>query len=251
MDRSRSSGWEEGDLLSLIENKVEEDVGLDYKASPSLGKQERQKNDLSKDVSAFANSAGGIIVYGITEVDHFPTELDEGYDPGEVSKEWVEQVIQGRIRPRINGIHINPVRLDRTHPGRVAYVLTIPQSTTAHQAFDKKYYKRFNFESVPMEDHEIRDVMNRLKYPLVLPRFSCTTAVMASRPMAEEKILTAISAPNGCWRSSETYVSGCANKAGRRLKLNISYGCCGAFSLLWMAGGSSGLLRRPRKSGRA
>jgi len=174
MDRSRSSAWEEGDLLLLIQNSVEEDVVLEYKSSPALQKRDREKDELSKDVSAFANSAGGIIVYGMVENSHVPTQLDQGYDPTDISKEWIEQVIQGNIRPRIQGIHINPVHLEQTHPDRVSYVVTIPQGTTAHQASNKRYYKRFNFESVPMEDHEIRDVMNRLKYPLVLPKFTRT-----------------------------------------------------------------------------
>jgi hypothetical protein len=47
----------------------------------------------------------------------------------------------------------------------VAYVVEIPQSTTAHQATDHRYYKRFNFLSQAMEDYEIRDIMNRARRP--------------------------------------------------------------------------------------
>ena len=63
-------------------------------------------------------------------------------------------------------------RLTTQHPGRVGYVLSIPQGRTAHQASDGKYYKRFNFIAVPMQDHEIRDVMNRSRHPLVEPVFT-------------------------------------------------------------------------------
>jgi hypothetical protein len=31
----------------------------------------------------------------------------------------------------------------------------------AHQARDYRYYKRHNFNALPMEDYEVRDVMNR------------------------------------------------------------------------------------------
>jgi hypothetical protein len=62
-----------------------------------------------------------------------------------------------------------PVNSGANH---VVYVVEIPQGTTAHQALDKRYYKRFNFESVPMEDHEIRDVMNRDKFPVINLDFS-------------------------------------------------------------------------------
>jgi hypothetical protein len=49
----------------------------------------------------------------------------------------------------------------------VVYVVEIPQSTTAHQASDFRYYRRYNFEAVPMYDYEIRDVMNRRRFPAV------------------------------------------------------------------------------------
>lgn len=171
MDLENSQNWTEQDLLDLAHNQVEESAGLDYKRREALLKADAKK-DISKDVSAFANSAGGIIVYGMIEDQHVPRELDEGFSPATTTKEWLEQVIQGNVRPRIQGIHINPIPLKSTHPGNVCYVVTIPQGITAHQASDLRYYRRFNFESVPMEDHEIRDVMARHRYPLIEPGFS-------------------------------------------------------------------------------
>jgi predicted HTH transcriptional regulator len=169
MDLSRSKEWTEDDLNELIRNQVQESVSLDYKRCASLQKLPKNKDEVSKDVSAFANSAGGIIVYGIEENGQVPTRLDSGYDPTDISKEWLEQVIQGNIRPRINDVHVNQVPLKISHPNKVAYVVTIPQDGTAHQAADFRYYKRFNFESVPMYDHEVKDVMNRLRFPLITP----------------------------------------------------------------------------------
>jgi len=57
--------WTETDLLQLIESGSQESLVLEYKASAALGKSDDQKNEISKDVSALANSAGGTIVYGI------------------------------------------------------------------------------------------------------------------------------------------------------------------------------------------
>lgn len=156
----------------MIQEKEQENIALDYKACDSLENTDGKKNEISKDVSAFANYAGGVIVYGMKEVNHIATELDAGFDPTTITKEWLEDVIQGRIHPRIHDVHINPVKLTTRSPGKVAYAVTILQSNTAHQAHDKRYYKRFNFKSEPMEDHEIRDVMNRLKFPLLVPKFS-------------------------------------------------------------------------------
>ena len=47
------------------------------------------------------------------------------------------------------------------------YVVNIPKGETAHQAKDKRYYKRYNFESVAMEDYEIKDILNRAKTPSI------------------------------------------------------------------------------------
>lgn len=153
---------------SFIENKIEENLNLDYKASGSLQRNDAKTNEISKDVSAFANSDGGIIIYGIKE-DQINRHLPESIDPinrNEISKEWLEQIIQSKIRPRINGIVIHSVSVDE-QTNKVVYVIEIPKSNTAHQANDKKYYKRFNFNSEPMYDYEIRDILNRTKLPII------------------------------------------------------------------------------------
>jgi len=159
--------WEEADLLELTRNHYEENLQLEFKRSDSLQAAESKKNEVSKDVSAFANCIGGTIVYGIEESQdepHHAVDLSP-VDPKQISKEWLEQVINSRVQPRISGIVINPVELRQSFPGKFAYVVVIPESTTAHQASDKKYYKRFNFQSVPMEDYEVRQTMNRAARP--------------------------------------------------------------------------------------
>lgn len=155
-------------LQSLIENQIEENLSLDYKAANSLGKSAGKKKELSKDVSAFANSNGGRIIYGVKEFDqeerrHLPEKID-GIKRTDFSKEWLEQVVNSNVSPRIQGVLITPISITEDE---VAYVMDIPKSTTAHQASDLKYYKRYNFESIAMQDYEIRDVMNRSSTPSI------------------------------------------------------------------------------------
>lgn len=158
--------WDEQDLLDLIRLGVQEGLELDYKQCDALQRSDGKKNEISKDVSAFSNSAGGVIVYGMKEDGHVPTSIDVGFDPNEISKEWLEQVINSRIQRRIDGVRVNQVALLTTSPGKVAYVVVVPTSIRApHQAADKRFYKRFNFESVPMEEYEIRDTANRSAVP--------------------------------------------------------------------------------------
>ncbi|CAE6724717.1 hypothetical protein R69658_01529 [Paraburkholderia aspalathi] len=164
--------WTESDLLQLIELGVQESVQLDYKRCDALQRSDGKKNEISKDVSALANAAGGTIVYGIIENGHLPRALDLGFDPSEITREWLEQIINSRIQRRIDGVRINQVALPQSAPGRVAYVVFVPQSAMApHQASDKRFYKRFNFESVPMEEYEIRDVGGRSSAPDICANF--------------------------------------------------------------------------------
>jgi Putative DNA-binding domain len=163
--------WRESDLLELIATSTKESLTLDYKASEALAGSDSKKNEISKDVSAIANSAGGTIIYGVVEDGHVPINIDRGVDRSSISKEWLEQVINSKIQRRIDGIVVHEVELTISSPGRVAYVVTIPQSTRApHQASDKRFYKRFNFSSVPMEEYEIRDVSRRQDRPDLLLR---------------------------------------------------------------------------------
>lgn len=158
--------WTEDDVRALIADKVEESLTLDYKACDALAKSDAKKRELSKDVSAFANSAGGVIVYGVAEKNHLPTTIDTGYPPDEISKEWIEQVVNSNIQRRIDGIRIKPIQLSGASAGRVIYAVSIPQSVRApHMAADHRFYKRFNFESVPMEEYEVRDVAHRTEAP--------------------------------------------------------------------------------------
>lgn len=158
--------WKEQDILALISDEFKEDLNLDYKACDALGKSDGKKKEISKDISAFANSAGGVIIYGVIEDKHLPTGIDTGYDPSDISKEWLEQVINSNIKRRIDGVRINQVELKTTYPGKVLYVVSIPQSNrAAHMASDYRFYKRFNFESVPLEEYEVRDISRRSETP--------------------------------------------------------------------------------------
>jgi hypothetical protein len=148
------------DLDRLIKDQVMENLTLDYKQSLDLQRDEKKKEKLCVEITSFANSAGGQVVYGIKEDKHYPVEIDEGAD---VSKEWIEQVIDSNVQPRIEGLIVHPIKLSKGW----GYCVDIPPATTRapHQAPDGRYYKRQNFQSVRMEDYEIRDVLKRSTTP--------------------------------------------------------------------------------------
>lgn len=151
------------DIYNLIQDEVEENIHLDYKEARALGKEDAKKADITKDVTSFANADGGIIVYGVAEENHKPKEISP-IDGKIFTKEWLENIIQ-QIQPRIEGVKIFPIRVYGNIEKSV-YVVQIPRSANApHMARDHRYYKRINFQSVPMEDYEVKDTYNRVVTP--------------------------------------------------------------------------------------
>jgi hypothetical protein len=153
------------DLNRMVQDGVQESVHLDYKASPALGTDSRSRNELAKDVSALANSDGGVLVYGIEEIQHRPERLDGGLDPHLITREWIENIIRSTISPPIDDVRIYPIEAPT---GSFYYSIHSAKTYRGpHQAlFDKRYYKRHNFQSLPMEDYEIVDVRTRSRrYP--------------------------------------------------------------------------------------
>jgi hypothetical protein len=157
------------ELEALHSGMIQESLTLEYKASGAADKTPSKKEEIAKDASAFANAAGGQIVYGMTEQDNLPAGLDSGLDPAQFPGLWFEQVIQQNVVPQIEGLRIQEVPLDSART-RIAVVVTIPaaQSRAPHQAKDGRYYRRHNFSNQIMNDSEIRDTMRRGTTPELL-----------------------------------------------------------------------------------
>lgn len=164
MDFFEKEEYNIDDITALIDNEAEESVHLDFKAAGALSKDDKKKTEIAKDVSAFANSDGGIIVYGIEEQEHKAHALSY-IDGNTYTKEWLEQVIQDNIQRRIEGLEIFPIR-DNGDITKSIYIVKIPRSSnTPHMSADKCYYKRNNFRSVKMEEYEVRDLFYREATP--------------------------------------------------------------------------------------
>ncbi len=147
-------------LEYLIRSQAEESVHIEFKSGSALGRTDNKKKEISKDVSSMANADGGIIIYGLTERDHKAS----GYgfiDGNKYPKEWLEQVINSKIKRRIPDLTIDVIRIQNKLTQSI-YVVRIPRSPEApHMASDGRYYKRYNFESVQMAEYEVRDLFNR------------------------------------------------------------------------------------------
>ena len=160
-----AGGWNQQVLERFIDNEIQERFDLDYKAAAFLDPNKR--DDITKAVSAMANANGGVVIFGIKEYQektrcHLPEKIDP-VSQSAFSRERLDQILS-QIQPVIQSPVIHAVPIDGSVDEAV-YVVVVPQSTTAHQATDLKYYHRSNARSVPMQDYQIRDIMNRIQHP--------------------------------------------------------------------------------------
>jgi hypothetical protein len=145
------------DIDKLISDGVQESIHLNYKGSAAI--DDCKFDEIARDVSSFANSDGGILIYGVQEEKHLPTCIDGGVDHVKYNRERLENIILSRISPRINDLLITQISLTET---RSIYAIAVGKSFRGpHQAPDKRYYKRFNFKREPLEDYEINDIRTR------------------------------------------------------------------------------------------
>jgi hypothetical protein len=177
------------ELEALHTGQIQESLTLEYKASGAVDKTQSKKDEIAKDASAFANAAGGQIIYGMAEQNNLPAGLDTGLDAAQFPGIWFEQVIQQNVAPQIDGLHIQEVPLDPART-RIAVVVTIPaaQGRAPHQAKDGRYYRRHNFRNQIMNDSEVRDTMRRATTPELFVTLQLGTGqqAMAEFPANEE-----------------------------------------------------------------
>lgn len=157
------------DIQLLIDRQVEESTTLEYKRCFAKEK-DRLREDIAKDISAMANANGGTIIYGLKEKPlSGGNSIPEGLNPiSGISKDQITQIISSTISPKIEDIEITfiPVESD----GSGLFVVKIPKGKTAHQNLrTHQYHKRRNATIDVLEDHEIRDIMNRqASAPLII-----------------------------------------------------------------------------------
>lgn len=159
--------WIRNDLEMLIGQF--ESLRMDFKQSSLLDQEPNMiAQNLSKQVSAFANTEGGVIVIGIAERKEgrtrFADQLDQGVEINKWSPERIQQLVESNISPYLTGIRVRPIPLDESRK-KYAYVIYVPAGTTAYQASDRRYYGRSEYECRPLPDHEIRLRMFRGQAP--------------------------------------------------------------------------------------
>jgi hypothetical protein len=158
----------EDDLDSLVDNEVAESRELEYKLTlPDNAREE--KVEFLADIVAFANSAGGVILYGVDEegdanrnTTGIPREVS-GLTGINIDEEIrrLDNIIRDGVDPRIIGLRIHPITLTN---GNVVFALEVPRSWNAPHAVDYQRHWRFYYRDSagkhPMDVSEVRNLFN-------------------------------------------------------------------------------------------
>ncbi|MCK5475455.1 MAG: ATP-binding protein [Candidatus Pacebacteria bacterium] len=148
------------DIQILIDNQEKESLILEYKQE--LTGNDKEKKEISKDVSAIANTCGGYLIIGIEEEDGKAASISgtQGKIGRQPVEEWIESVLISNVRPRLT---ITPkiisIEADRD---KVVVVIHIPQSTRRPHMVTiggkNAYYRRHNYQATYADEHEVRSM---------------------------------------------------------------------------------------------
>lgn len=159
-------------LRHFISTQPEENLHLEFKSGAFFDASNKDK--ITAAVVSFANSDGGVLMIGVREKKLNGKSYAESIDGVQIdpkhSREALENILISSISPKIDSLQI--LRLEDN--GMSIFILEIPKSERApHMASDKRYYKRLNFQKIPMENYEVEDYMfGRKKIPRLTAKFN-------------------------------------------------------------------------------
>ncbi|MEQ8417877.1 MAG: ATP-binding protein [Imperialibacter sp.] len=157
-------------IASYVENEIEEDLLLEFKTANFPEQREFDQKNFSKCLSGFANSNGGLIVWGIkASPNRKKQDVAKELKPIERLTEFsnfLKRMEGTAISPVLSGIHHKKIPINKEDRG---YIVTyVPASEVApHMAnYDgKHYFKRSGDSFYACEHYDIVDMFSRRKAP--------------------------------------------------------------------------------------
>jgi hypothetical protein len=153
------SEFTESDLQGLVDREIAEGKSIEYK-SELPGAADADKKEFLFDVSSFANAGGGHLIYGITEENGLPKELN-GVEVANTDAELrrLQSLILDGIDPRILGLDLHFILLKNS---KFALVIQIPKSwLSPHMVTAKgadKFYSRNSGGKHRLDVNELRSL---------------------------------------------------------------------------------------------
>lgn len=151
--------WDEEFLLEVA--AADESLDLEKKASPALDPPDWAK--LYKHVCAFANAAGGYLVYGIDKKKQFDGGVPMLHNRTDMADVVSQHITQG-LQPELRGCRVRPIPLRHHAPGRCVMVVQIPLSESRPhwvKGGNEPRYLRADRHSNPMSLQTFLDIKTR------------------------------------------------------------------------------------------
>lgn len=177
--------WDEDYVLNLPPGEhdwveFKEATALDFTLPRS--DMNKVRDELSKQLSAFANSGGGAIVYGVADApaggDARVIDAHGGVSLNlkNGTKEWLEDIVSNLVEFPLSRFNVYVIEkrsaASAIAEGKGIVIVDVPSSERApHQANDKKYYARIGGKSQPISHRMVMDIVGRAKHPKM--KLSC------------------------------------------------------------------------------
>ncbi|WP_264499063.1 AlbA family DNA-binding domain-containing protein [Luteolibacter flavescens] len=151
----------ESDLQRLVEDRIPESKNIEYKQTLQFATDE-QKREFLSDLTAFANTDGGDLIFGISEADGVAGELVglNNLNPDDAAGK-VENLLRDFVQPRIVGTRVRSVPLIS---GKHVLIIRIPRSFSAPHMVKHSGISRFcgrnSNGKYDLDVHELRLAFN-------------------------------------------------------------------------------------------
>ena len=143
------------DIDDLVRNKVPETRTIEYKRELP-GSTDSDKREFLADVSSFANTAGGDLLFGVAEMEGLPTKVI-GVQSADLDAEIsrLDSIIRSGLDPRIR----SSVRSINCNNGSVVLIRIEESWFGPHRVIFRghdKFYARHSTGKYPLDVSELR-----------------------------------------------------------------------------------------------
>lgn len=197
-----SSTMTEDQLRQLVDQNIVETDDLDFKRL--YEKDEQHRAEFAKDVAAFANSVGGVIVLGVADTRGVATKLMPRDDFGDPEIRRFRSIIAERVHPLVPIETIEVPSVDE--PGKSYLLILVPRSLLAPHAVTSpsdralRYFVRYGSQTAPLSESQVAD-RYRDRFEMVRGRLDRLDQLMsegaASLPLREPTLATGVVPESG------------------------------------------------------
>ena len=161
--------WEKQDLEQFLDSeRAQEGFDIEFKGAEAI----KDKDILSKTISAFANTQGGYLFLGIEEEKKEGKtnySVKTGIPRSEYHKGTVVDILNSCTNPNYLDIKVKEIKWDEKNS---VFIVYIPEFTvTPIQARDWKYYRRFEGGSKPIPEDLVRALYFKMQHPNIIIEF--------------------------------------------------------------------------------